>query len=361
MLLAMHQLWPEAPIFTAMATHEWAKRCKKKEIVIKTSFMQKLPFKPQLYKLYFWLYPLAFESFNFDDFDVVLSSSARFAHGIITKPATLHVCYMNTPGRMWWEANSYFQNRPLVKLLLLPFISYLRLWDYAASGRVDYFIANSKTPQKRIKKYFGREAEVVYPFAEEKQQLTNKKKQSAEEFCDYFLIVTRLVAWKKVEVAIEACQKLAVKLVIVGEGSDKARLCRLAGDGQLITFVGRVNDKTLSELYQNSKAVIITQEEDFGIVAVEAASFYKPVLAFRGGGNLETVVAGKTGEFFYPQTAEALTTLINGFNVNLYKNTAPFEEISRRFSKDRFSVELKGAVEGAVAKFYDLHHLKKNS
>jgi len=338
LLLAMHEMWPEAPIYTSMATRDWSKLCQQEGIVLRTSFMQSLPFKKSLYKFYFWLFPLAFESFNFDEFDVVLSSSARFAHGIITKPTTLHICYMNTPGRMWWEPEIYFQNRPLVKFLLSPLLSYLRLWDYVAAKRVDYFIANSKTPQARIKKYFHRDSQIIYPFAEKREGEEGLEGKEGRE--DYYLVVTRVVAWKRVDIATQACKNMGAKLVIVGEGSKR----------------GRVDDNTLRELYQNSRAVIITQEEDFGIVAVEAASFKKPVIAFRGGGNLETVIQGKTGEFFYPQTAEALQALLQKFDANSYKDFKPFEEIVERFSQERFSVELRNIV----TKYYDLHHSKKD-
>ncbi len=161
---AMMEIWPEADVFTSMTTwgrnpsgldDDWSTRR------VEKSFMQRLPFKEKLYRHYFFLYPLAFESFDLADYDVVISSSTRFAHGVITQPETLHICYMNTPPRMFWEPQTYFEQNAPLSSLLSPFLSYLRLWNYAAAQRVDYFIANSKTPQARIKKYYGRDSKVI--------------------------------------------------------------------------------------------------------------------------------------------------------------------------------------------------------
>jgi len=358
LLLAMHELWPEAPVYTSMATRDWVGKCRHENITLRTSFMKRLPFKKQLYKAYFLLFPLAFESFTFDEFDVVISSSARFAHGIVTKPETIHICYMNTPGRMWWEPAKYFGRGSFLKWFLGPFLSYLRRWDFVAAQRVDYFIANSKTPQERIKKYFGRDSRIIYPFAKT-LVLSYRSPGSPTEVgaprmtgidSGYFLVVTRLVSWKRVGIAIEACKNLGQNLVIVGEGPDRRRLRQVASGFSNIKFLGRVAEETLNELYRNCQAVIITQEEDFGIVAVEAASFCKPVIAYKDGGSLEIVKEGLTGTFFGPQTVAALSSTLVDFDIDQYRNPKAFDDTTHQFSKDRFTGDLRKFVEKVYAR-----------
>lgn len=355
LVLAMHEIWPEAPLYTSFATTTWVKKCRELNIDLRTSFMQWLPFKKQLYKVYFLLFPLAFESFNFDDFDVVISSSARFAHGIITKPKTLHICYMNTPARMWWSPVSYFEGQIWLRFILSPFLSFLRLWDYTAAQRVDFFIANSKTPRARIKKYYGRESEIIYPFADLIEKSDNRLQKGETKrgmrSGNYFLVVTRLSSWKRVDIAVEACKELGLSLIVVGKGPDSRRLKNLAEGCGYIKFLDHVDDTELTQLYEECKAVIITQEEDFGIVVVEAAGFKKPVIAYRGGGSLEIIKEGETGEFFYPQTAEALQNVITNFDSSKYKNSAGYNRVTEGFSKRRFT----DSLQRTIAKLHDLH------
>jgi len=358
LLVAMHEIWPEAPVYTSFASRAWIKKCQELNIELRTSFMQRLPLKKRLYKFYFLLFPPAFESFNFDDFDVVLSSSARYAHGVITKPKTLHICYMNTPARMWWEPDQYFAARLWLRILLAPFLSFLRLWDYTAAQRVNFFIANSKTPQSRIKKYYGRESEIVYPFASLSchsdaagriPQIQSKgrlaKHRAQDDIGKYFLVVTRLVSWKRVEIAIEACKELGLSLVIVGRGQDLKRLKKIAEGYRQIKFHDQANDEELSKLYAGCQAVIITQAEDFGMVAVEAASFKKLVIAFGAGGSLEVVKEGQTGQFFSPQTSEALAETLQKFGQVRYDDLTPFAEVAESFSKEKFKISLAAAVD----------------
>ena len=357
---AMMEIWPEADVFTSMTT--WVDRN------LKTSFMQKLPFKEKLYRHYFPLYPLAFESFDFTDYDVVLSSSTRFAHGVITRPETLHICYMNTPPRMFWEPQTYFENFPYpFKSLLNPFLSYLRLWDYAAAQRVDYFVANAKTPQARIKKYYGRDSHVIYPFVdlERFSKNSNLKTQisksaslapfgraqlKSQNYEDYYLIVSRLTSWKKIDIAIEACNQLKVSLKIIGEGPDFQRLKKLAGP--TVELLGRLTDEEVVGYYQNCRALIFPQKEDFGITPLEAQAAGRPVIAYGSGGALETVTGGKTGEFFHPQTAGALTTVLKKFDPKRYQRETCRQQVEK-FSKKYFQQELKGFVERVYEKHFN--------
>lgn len=365
LFMAMVETFPEADVYVSMAVRQSGSetvgqldsRKKKKTAKLSncqtaklfTSFMQKLPFKKKLYRHYFMLYPLAFESFDLTGYDIVISSSTRFAHGVITRPETLHICYMNTPGRPFWEPESYFRPplaRPgLAKVVLAPFLSYLRLWDYAAAQRVDYFIANSKTPQARMKKYYGRDSHTIYPFVDLERFKGGKGLKGDK---GYYLIVSRLAAWKRIDIAIEAFNKLGLPLKIIGEGPDRKRLQKLAGS--TIELLGHLTDKEVVGYYKNCRALIFPQEEDFGITPLEAMAAGKPVIALRAGGALETIVEGKTGEFFYPQTVEVLSGVVKHFNPQRYDPEACRRQ-AEKFSKERFQKELKEFVE----KKYEIH------
>ena len=348
---AMTEIWPRAPIFTSMASGLWLKELGETAgrlqdgSFLRTSFMQYLPFKEHLYRAYFPLYSFAFESFDFSNFDVVLSSSTRFAHGVITKPGTTHICYMNSPGRMWWEPGEYFGRFPgSVALLTSPFLSWLRAWDYAAAQRVDYFIANSRSVQKKIKKYYGRDSEIIYPFVELERfvmQSGSVGKTRPFRKDGSFLIVSRLASWKRIDIAVEACSRLKLPLVIVGEGPDRKRLERKAGP--TIKFRGRLSDEDVVRCYHRSRALIFPQREDFGITPLEAMASGKPVLAYGAGGALETVLPGETGEFFYPQTAEALAKALSSFRPERYVSEVCRRQ-AERFSKEEFVRRLEQFV-----------------
>jgi len=360
---AMIEAFPQADIYTSMASEGWKLQIPNSKFQInpkfqfskfKTSFMQHLPLKEKLYRHYFPLYPLAFESFDLTDYDVVFSSSTRFAHGVITRPETIHICYMNTPPRMFWEPHDYFSSSAL-QLFGSPLLSYLRMWDYAAAQRVDYFMANSKTPQARIKKYYGRDSQIIYPFVELERftKISNLKSQisnpqlKTQNYDGYYLIVSRLAPWKRIDVAIEACNWLKLPLKIVGEGPDRSRLEKLAGP--TVELLGRLTDEEVVRYYQNCHALIFPQKEDFGITPLEAMACGKPVIAFRAGGALETVIEGRTGEFFSPQTAEALGEVLKNFNALKYQG-GDCRAQAEKFSKERFQTEIKSFVEEADKK-----------
>jgi len=317
LLLDVHKIWPEAPIFTSVASNRWQEICKREKINLQTSFLQKFPFKEKLNRYYapFLLHMLAFESFDFSDFDVVVSVSNRFAHGVITKPTTLHICYMNTPGRMFWEPASYFRKENKYVKLFSSFLdgalSYIRLWDYAASKRVDYFIANSKTAQSRIKKYYGRNSVVINPCIS-----VSDFSRIPSEPGKYFLVISRLVPWKRIDLAVEACTKLNLPLKVIGDGSDLGRLRKIAG--RSVDFLGYVSDDLKKHVIAKSIAVVHPQKEDFGVVPLEAMAMGKPVIAYSGGGALETIVPGETGEFFEKQSVESLSNVLSSFEPKKY-------------------------------------------
>lgn len=357
LLMALHETFPDAPIYTSVASKHWLEYCKKEKIDLHLSFMQKLPFAVKLNRYYsaFLLHTLAFESFDFSKYDVVISSSSRYAHGIITRPTTLHVSYMNSPGRMFWEADDYFKSEDYgwlspIKALARPFLAWplfhLRQWDYLASKRVDRIVANSKTPQARIKKYYGRDADIIYPFVEYSLFQNSTPDKNVEP---YFLVVTRVTSWKRVDIAIEACMKLGLNLKIIGAGSDLTRLQGIARDlsskysKSKVEFLGRADDSVKINLLKNCLALINTQAEDFGIVPLEAMASGKPVLAYGKGGALETVISGYTGEFFMEQTADSLAEVLKKFDPTKYKPDLCRKQ-ALKFDKMVFTTRIKDYV-----------------
>lgn len=342
LFLAIAELFPAADIFTSMATDSWLSRLAKRKI--RTSFMQSLPFKEKLYRYYFPLYPLAFESFDLSAYDLVISYTTRFAFGVITKPGTTHICYANSPGRMFWEGEQYFGPNSRLQTILAPVLSYLRLWSFTAAQRVDHFIANSKNIATKVDRYLGRKASVVYPFVDLKKfrvrssDFVERSMNHEPKTQDYFLVVSRLARWKRIDLAIEAAKQLGLRLKVVGTGPEKKKLEHAAGGDSSIQFLGSVPPAELAELYKNCQALIMTQEEDFGITALEAQASGRPVVAYKAGGALETVIAGKTGEFFEHQNAESLAGVLKQFRSDRY-DSRECRENAARFSKEKFQSE----------------------
>ncbi|MCL6096469.1 MAG: glycosyltransferase [Patescibacteria group bacterium] len=339
-LLAFHKIFPEADLFTSVYNTEkaaWAK-----VFNVKTSFLQDFPLAKSLHQLYAVLMPIAFESFNFDGYDLVISVTSESAKGIITKPETLHICYCLTPNRYLWSGyDDYFKN-PLLRFISKPVVSYLKMWDKASSQRPDKFIAISTAVKDRIKKYYGRDSVIIYPplqISDIGYQISGEKKAG-----DYFLIVSRLewISYKKIDIAIKACNKLKLPLKIVGIGTGEKKLRKLAGP--TVEFLGQLTDEKLSYYYKNCRALIFPGLEDFGLVMVEAQNFGKPVIAFRGGGALDIVKEGITGEFFDRQTPEALEKVLVKFKDSSY-NSKLCKENTQRFSFERFEDDLKRFID----------------
>ena len=312
---AMLEIWPQADVFTSMASRRWLSKFER----VQTSFMQNLPFKEKLYRHYLAFYPLAFESFDFSDYDVVISSSARFAHGVVTPPTALHICYMHSVPRMWWEPRSC-SARGWERGLLFPPISHLRIWDWTAAQRVDCFVANSGYTAARVQKFYRREAEVIYPFVDlERFRLApTERKKEKDAVGSYFLVVSRLVRWKRIDLAIEACLQVGANLKIIGAGPDMARLKKVAAGSPTVEFLGRLSDSDVISYMGGAQALLFPQCEDLGMALLEALATGTSVLAFKGGGALETMISGETGDFFYSQTAEALTRKLASFEARCY-------------------------------------------
>lgn len=334
-LLALHKIFPEAPLYTSV--HNKEKASWSKVFDVKTSFLQNFPFAKTSHELYASLMPLAFESFNFDEFDLVISVTSEAAKGIITKPKTLHISYVLTPTRYLWSGyKDYFRNE-LTRFLSGFLISYLRKWDLVASKRPDKIIAISQTVRKRIKKYYKESASIIFPpVLQLKTKGVNKKTKG-----EYYLVVSRLVYYKRIDLAIKAFNKLGLRLKIVGSGGEEENLKALAEDN--IEFLGNLTDEKLSFYYKNCTGLIFPGREDFGIVMVEAQSFGKPVIAYKGGGALDIIKQGVTGEFFSLQTEESLIGALKK-SLNKRYNSKLCVENAKRFSYDNFKEQLSEQV-----------------
>lgn len=343
---AMHEIWPDAPVFTSVYDPKGTFSSFAK-MDVRTSFMQRLPLAAQsrFSKLFLAFYPLAFETLDLRDFDVVVSSSTRFAHGVLTTPETCHLCYCHSPARFAWRYHEYITEGDfggLSKALLQPLIHRLRLWDYIAAQRVECYIANSFNISRRIRKVYGRDSDVIYPPVD-----IERFAVVPEPRADFFLIVSRLLSYKKIDIAIEACNRLKLPLKIVGLGPDMARLKAMAGP--TVELLGRLPDGgQLAELYANCRAFIFPGEEDFGIAPVEAMAAGRPVVAYRAGGAIETVLEGRTGVFFDQPTADALCEAIGRLEL-LSLDPARISAHAATFSKETFQQRLLMLVELRLA------------
>ncbi|MFH1826376.1 MAG: glycosyltransferase [bacterium] len=309
---ALHELYPEAPIYTSIYD---PKKLPKifQGMDIRTSFMQNLPFVSRLFKWYLLLYPWAFQSFDLSGYDVILSSSSAWAKGIKKKPGQVHICYCHSPMRFVWRFDDYIKKEPWpewFKALLPILLEPIKYWDLKTVSGVDYFIANSQTVAERIKKTYQRESVIINPPVE-----TDKFRPSAVGQ-DYFLLVSRLNAYKRIDVIVDAFTQLDLPLKIIGTGSMRRSLEKKAGPN--IEFLGRQGDKKLARYIAECRALVFPGEEDFGIVPLEAMSTGRPVIAYNAGGAKETVIDGETGLFFDQQTNESLVAAIKRFQFETF-------------------------------------------
>lgn len=330
-LLLLHEMFPKAPVYTSVyekSSASWAKKIK-----IHTSFLQSIPVARKHHEFFALLMPKVFESFDFSAYDLVISLTSESAKGIKVNGRTKHLCICLTPTRyLWSDFNTYFPNK-FIRLMIFPFIYYLKNWDIKAASNPHKIIAISKNVQKRIRKYYHRESEVMYP-------PLFLKGQSAEKKGEYYIVVSRLSRFsphKKIELAIDAFNKLQFPLKVVGKG-DVHRYKKLAG--KTVDIVGGVTDEKLLEYYKNCKGLVFPGVEDFGLVMVEALSFGKPVLAYKAGGALEIVQEGKNGMFFSKQNTTSLVNALKLFDKGGY-NRKDCVASSRRFSKKMFTKSLQ--------------------
>lgn len=309
MLQVLCSIYPEAPIYTLLYDKKSTGGVFEDKVIY-TSFLQKIPFAKKHHRLFPLLMPLAMEQFDFSGYDTVISISASFAKGILTKPGTRHICFCLTPPRFLWDDSQKFVEEfgysSLVKKFLPPFITYLRMWDQEASRRVDDFWAISNFIKERIKKYYRKSSTVIYP------PVNLAKFNLSDNEGNYFFMVGRLVSYKRFDLAVRAFNKLTLPLKIVGTGPELNNLKKIAKNN--IEFLGLVSDRQLADLYTGSRALIFPQEEDFGIVPLEAMASGRPVIAYGAGGALETMIDGQTGLFFTEQSEEAIINAVERFN-----------------------------------------------
>jgi glycosyltransferase involved in cell wall biosynthesis len=276
---------------------------------IRTSFLQRVPLIHKYHRVFPLFMPIAIEQFNFSEFDLVISISASFAKGIVTGPNTRHISYCLTPPRFLWDDSQKFiedfSYPSFIKKALPPMITYLRIWDREASMRVDEFWSISKFVKERVKKYYGRDSELIYP------PVDVSKFQMSYRGGDYFFMAGRLVPYKRFDLAVRAFNTLGLPLKIAGTGPEFNRLKKIAGKN--IQFLGSISDKQLAKEYTGSRALIFPQEEDFGITPLEAMASGKPVIAFRGGGAVETIKEHETGMFFNEQSEDSLIDALHNF------------------------------------------------
>ncbi len=341
LLLILHEMFPDATFFTSYYDQEKAKWAQ--NINIRTSFIQYLPdFIKKSRLLSTLFYPFAFESFDFSDYDVVISVSSSFAKGIITRPGTKHISYLLTPTRFLWSHFQDYFSSFLVKAL----IKGIREWDVIAAKRPDLLITLSQAVSQRIKKYYHRHSLVIYPpfdieyWAHIKTLLSQTHVKLPQK---YFLIVSRLEKYKKIDLVIRTFNKLPKEnLIIVGTGREQKNLRAMADRN--IHFLGSLTDEELAYIYSSAEALIMPQEEDFGYVALEAIYFNCPVIAYEAGGALETVISDKTGVFFGEQSEEGIKSALEKYHTISYNIKRHFEQVKNslieKFSKDNFINEI---------------------
>ncbi len=343
-VLALHEIFPDAPIYTSIYDPQRVDPTFQK-MDIRTSFMQKFPGVTKHHQPYLPFYPFAMESLDLRGYDLVLSSSSAFGKGVITRPETMHICYCHTPMRWCWNYDEYVEREQLGSTArkVLPFlITGLRIWDQTSAMRVDHFIANSPVVAERIQKYYRRDAIVIPPPVE----ASRFPFDSAIESEDYFLTLSRLIPYKRVDLAIEACNELHLPLVVIGSGRDLDRLKRLAGP--TIRFMGRLSDEDVLHYLAHCRAFLSLNEEDFGITPLEAQASGRPVLAYGAGGALTSVVDGVTGTFFAEQTVESLTTALASFDEHTYDPTV-IRNHALEFDMPRFKRRILQFVEAKLS------------
>lgn len=339
-LRAFSEIWPNAPIFVLFHDKRRWREFRGRDI--RTSVLQQLPGVIRYYRWTLPLMPAAVEHHDLHEFDVVLSSASAFAKGVVTRPDALHICYCHTPTRyLWTETHSYIKDlrtNRFIKFALPFMLTSLRMWDRTSALRVDRFLANSETVGKRIKKYYDRDAEVIYPPVDCSQFSISPKVEN------YFLAGGRLVAYKRFDLVIEVFNRLGWPLIIFGRGPYEGPLRKMANKN--IQFVGHVSDQEKARLLMECIAFLHPQLEDFGLLPLETMASGRPVIAYDRGGARESVREGVTGTFFTEQTWESLLDTVINFKPEEYK-PAEIRKWAQQFDIETFKAQIKEYVERA--------------
>lgn len=333
-------LFPDASVYSTVLD-EKILPAKYKNRKINTTFIQNLPLGIEKYKAYFPLMPIAIETLNLQEYDVIFSSHHCVAKGIIPRPDAVHICYCHSPARyiwdLFWTYSELNNFNPLQNFIVSVISHHIRTWDVTSAGRVDYFLANSSYTAQRIKKYYNRESEILYPPVE-----TTKFRN--ESYGDYYLMVGRIVGYKGFELAIKAFNESGKKLIIVGDGPDLVKYKQIARSN--INFTGKVSQKELIKYMNNCKGYIFPGKEDFGIVMAEAQAAGKPVIAFNKGGAIDIVKNNETGLLFEEQTTTSLNIAVEK-SESINWNPTFISEHSRKFDVTKFNERLKYLIENA--------------
>ena len=339
-LEVIHEMYPQAPVYTSIYWPEALPEAYR-EWDIRPSLLNRLPFIKRSHQLFLPLYPLGFESLDLRDYDVVLSVTSAFGHGVITTENTRHVCYCLTPARFLWNYHAYIEREgvgALGRLGLLPFLKSLRQWDRLAADRVDRFVAISRTVRKRIEKHYRRDSQIIYP------PVRVDSSTPLQEPEDYFLIVSRLVPYKRIDLAVRAFNALGLPLRIIGEGRYRRALEDMA-EGN-VSFLGYVSDDDeVRRQMARCRALIFPGEEDFGITPLEALSAGRPVIAYGAGGALDTIEEGETGLFFRRPTADALAEAVRRLSQYDFDPQHLRQQV-KQYGVARFKRELSRLLEG---------------
>ena len=345
-LEALVDLYPNAPIYTSLYASDrmpphW------QNWDIRTNFIDRLPFSHSKQQLYFPLYPFSFEQHDLRGYDLVISNKSGFCHGIITGPETVHICYCLTPTRYVWRYHQYAEQERLGRLtrnILPPFLTRLRQWDRLAADRVDYFVAISQEVRRRIAKIYRRESAIIYP------PVDTSRFTPSSSIEDYYLLVARLVPYRRVDLLIEAFNKMKRPLRIAGSGRDRERLEALAGP--TVKFLGYVPDGELPDLMAKCRAFMFPGEEDFGIAPLQAMAAGRPVIAYAAGGALETVIPNETGMLFAQQSVAAIIEAVEGFDTNSI-NPERIRQHAQTFDVAQFKAQIQAFVAEKMAKQFD--------
>ena len=330
---ALHEIFPEAPIYCLV--YDEARMPERfKNYDIRTTFLQHVPMAKKHYQLFLPLMPYAYEQLDLTEYDVVISSSSSCSKGIITRSDAIHICYCHTPIRYAWECYyDYTRNFGKLKKVLIGWqMHHIRMWDRLAADRVDYFIGNSNYIRQRIAKYYRRDASVIFP-------PVNTHLYAPKEKEDFYLIVSRLVAYKRVDLAVQAFNELGLPLVIIGDGGEMDNLRKMAKSN--VKLLGRLSDEEIADYYSRAKAFVFCGEEDFGITPVEAQAAGTPVIAYGRGGVLDTVIDGESGIYFHESTVESLISAVQQFEqYGVAYSTEELQSHAEKFSLKRFQKEI---------------------
>jgi glycosyltransferase involved in cell wall biosynthesis len=342
-LSELHAMYPEAPIYTTISD-PLALPEEMRSWDIRPSFLQRVPFARKRYQAFLPLMPLAFEQFDLREYDLVISTSSACAKGVITLPGTLHLCYCYTPCRYLWDLYHDYTRGKRSRPLIAPVAHWLRMWDRLSADRVDHFIAISQEVAGRIRRHYRRDSEVIYPPVDVDRVRPNGK--PAE---DFYLVVSRLVDYKRVDLAVDAANRLGRRLIVVGEGPARRRLEALAGP--TVEFRGHLPDCEVADLMARCRAFLFPGWEDFGIAPVEAQAAGRPVLAYARGGALETVVEGVTGVLFDEQTVNSLVEAILRFE-SISCDPELCRDNAERFDAREFPRRIRAAVAEQVRSYH---------